>query len=49
MTINRNPDYLQKLLHELESMPSETEWLEFKHNNDNPDEIGEYRVKLNIP
>jgi ATP-dependent DNA helicase RecG len=23
-------------------LPSETEWVEFKHNNDNPQEIGEY-------
>jgi len=27
---------------ELLRLPSETEWVEFKHNNDNPQEIGEY-------
>jgi len=31
-----------KLILELLKLPKETEWLEFKHNNDKPDEIGEY-------
>jgi len=30
------------LIRELIRLPSETEWVEFKHSNDNPDEIGEY-------
>jgi predicted HTH transcriptional regulator len=30
------------LLHELRQLPRETEWVEFKHNNSNPEEIGEY-------
>ena len=34
------------LLHELLSLPRETEWVEFKHNNDNPEEIGEYLSAL---
>src|SRR3989338_1365657 len=34
-------EYLQKLLNELQSLPTETEWVEFKHNNDNPQEMGE--------
>ena len=37
-----NQDYQQSLLKELISLPKETEWVEFKHNNDNPQVIGEY-------
>lgn len=33
---------LRSLIDELRSQPSETEWLEFKHNNANPQEVGEY-------
>ena len=33
---------LVSLFHNLRSEPSETEWLEFKHNNYKADEIGEY-------
>lgn len=33
---------LTGLLHELRGLPKETEWAEFKHNNADPDEIGEY-------
>ena len=32
---------LQLLIKELISLPSETEWLEFKHNNFDPEMIGE--------
>jgi len=32
----------RSLLHRLLSEPRETEWLEWKHNNDNPDDVGEY-------
>lgn len=32
---------LTLLIKELISLPNETEWLEFKHNNFNPDVIGE--------
>lgn len=35
-------EYLNGLLKELIALPAETEWLELKHNNDNPQEIGEY-------
>jgi ATP-dependent DNA helicase RecG len=33
---------LSNLLSQLCTLPSETEWLEFKENNSNPSEIGEY-------
>jgi predicted HTH transcriptional regulator len=42
MTNTQEQDYLISLLHELRRLPHETEWVEFKHNNDNPEEIGEY-------
>jgi len=35
-------EYLLPLLKELCTLPAETEWVEFKHNNKNPEEIGEY-------
>lgn len=38
----RSSEFLSGLLKELLSLPKETEWVEFKHNNDNPQEIGEY-------
>ena len=34
-------EYLQRLLNELRNLPKETEWVEFKHNNADPQEIGE--------
>lgn len=33
---------LDHLLKSLLAMPTETEWVEFKHNNDAPEDIGEY-------
>ena len=42
MNIARPIEYLQGLLKELLALPRETEWVEFKNNNDNPQEIGEY-------
>jgi len=33
---------LDHCLTSLLALPDETEWVEFKHNNDKPDEIGEY-------
>ena len=36
------PEELQHLVEHLRSLPDETEWVEFKHNNANPQEIGEY-------
>lgn len=38
----RSYEYLQSLLNELRSLPQETGWVEFKHNNQNPQVIGEY-------
>ena len=35
-------DDLQTKLDELLRLPAETEWVEFKHNNQNPQDIGEY-------
>jgi ATP-dependent DNA helicase RecG len=42
MTIERSLEYLRALLKELVSQPNETEWVEFKHNNDDAPLIGEY-------
>lgn len=36
------PDYLVSLVQELQKLPTETEWVEFKYNNAFPQEIGEY-------
>lgn len=36
------PEQLTKLVKDLAALPRETEWVEFKENNDNPEEIGEY-------
>jgi len=38
----RTDDYLFNLLKELRNLPNETEWVEFKRDNVNPEEIGEY-------
>lgn len=46
MTTDRSTEYLISLVHELRKLPVETEWVEFKHNNDNPEEIGEYLSAL---
>lgn len=42
MTLDRTPEYLVGLVAELRRMSEETEWVEFKHNNCHPEEIGEY-------
>ncbi len=42
MTSHRSADYLASLLHELCALPRETEWVEFKVNKADPQEIGEY-------
>jgi ATP-dependent DNA helicase RecG len=39
-------DYLQGLVTELRKLPAETGWVEFKENNSNPEEIGEYLSAL---
>lgn len=42
MTTERNPEYLISLVNELRKLPKETEWVEFKVNRAEPQEIGEY-------
>ncbi|MEX0601053.1 MAG: ATP-binding protein [Gemmatimonadota bacterium] len=42
MTADRPADYLASLVHELCALPRETEWVEFKVNEAEPQEIGEY-------
>lgn len=42
MIANVTPEYLAGLVREFVKLPRETEWLEFKVNNSNPKEIGEY-------
>lgn len=38
----RSPQFLADLVRELCKLGEETEWLEFKQNNDQPEKIGEY-------
>jgi ATP-dependent DNA helicase RecG len=38
----RSPAFLEGLVRELCKVAAETEWIEFKRNNDNPEEIGQY-------
>ena len=40
MTSNRPPDYLVSLVRELCKLPRETEWVEFKVNDAEPQAIG---------
>ncbi len=42
MTSDRSVEYLTALLRELCALPTETEWVEFKENNQEPQQIGEY-------
>lgn len=42
MTASRSADYLASLVRELGSLPRETEWVEFKVNETEPQLIGEY-------
>ena len=46
MSIYRPEAEILSILNELRKLPNETEWVEFKHNNANPDEIGEYLSAL---
>lgn len=46
MTDDRDENYLTGLVRELCKLPKETEWVEFKHNNSNPKQIGEYTSAL---
>lgn len=43
---NETDARLAALLDELTTLPDETEWVEFKHNNENPELIGEYLSAL---
>ena len=42
MATNRNHDYLVGLVRELQNLPHETEWVEFKVNHRKPQTIGQY-------
>ena len=42
MSAERPIEFLVSLVHELCALPKETEWAEFKENDDNPEEISEY-------
>lgn len=42
MSIERPDDYFLNILNEVRKLPAETELVEFKHNNTDPNEIGEY-------
>ena len=42
MAVDRQTEYMISIVHELCKLPRETEWIEFKHNNANSEEIGEY-------
>lgn len=46
MTANRDNDYLTGLVRELCKLPRETEWVEFKVNNIEPQSVGEYIAAL---
>ncbi len=46
MTLDRDAGYLGGLVSELCKLPDETQWVEFKRNNSNPEEIGEYLSAL---
>jgi len=46
MTVDRTTEYLIGLVNELRKLPAEVDWLEFKHNNAEPREIGEYLSAL---
>ena len=46
MSAFRSPDYLKGLILELFKLSRETEWVEFKENDDEPKSIGEYLSSL---
>ncbi|MFP4533627.1 MAG: ATP-binding protein [Desulfobacterales bacterium] len=46
MSLDRPEDYFISIVHELRKYPRETEWIEFKHNKADPEEIGEYLSAL---
>ena len=46
MSTDPAPEYLAGLIAELLKLPAETGWVEFKENNDSPEEIGQYLSAL---
>lgn len=42
MITSRTPEAVSRLVRDLLALPRETTWLEFKHDNSNPETIGEY-------
>ncbi len=46
MTTDRTPEYLVSLVQELRKLPAETEWVEFKKNISEAQEIGQYLSAL---
>ncbi len=46
MITDRTAEYLASLVRELRGLPQETEWVEFKVNDAEPEEIGEYLSAL---
>jgi ATP-dependent DNA helicase RecG len=44
--ISMTPEELSRLVHSLQVLPRETEWVEFKKNKGDPQEIGEYLSAL---
>lgn len=46
MSIKLQESELISMMSELRKLPTETEWLELKHNNEDPQEIGEYLSAL---
>jgi predicted HTH transcriptional regulator len=46
LTSDRPADYLVSLVHELCALPRETEWVEFKQNDAEPQTVGEYLSAL---
>lgn len=46
MSTDRTPEYIGGLISELRKLPAETGWLEFKENNSDADDIGEYLSAL---
>jgi ATP-dependent DNA helicase RecG len=44
--MSNKEDYLTGLIQELCKLPKEVEWVEFKHNNADPKEIGSYLSAL---
>jgi predicted HTH transcriptional regulator len=46
MTTDRTLEYLTSLVNELRKLPKETEWVEFKVNDTEPQETGEYLSAL---